>query len=476
MHSSRTKDLAALCWANPFSEQRGIIEMRLLGEAYKPVVQAGGGGIFSPNLSYILKSCSEALERGNTFPEYEELVAFEIYHSLGNDFDELITHPGKTPLVWNRYIKQWNRFFPDPAYQPAGFDRETLFALFFQIRRAFHWIFNYVIGSSEEAIRLRSRIWESIFSHDLHRYVSGFHKEMNSVHTLITGPSGTGKSLVAKAIGMSRFIPFDTATRRFVSNPEESWFPVNIAVLPELLLESTLFGHAKGSFTGAYSDQAGLFESAGVHGVLFLDEIGDASSAAQAKLLTVLQDRKFQRVGETHSRTALCRVITATNRNLEQAVVEKQFRQDLYFRLSADRIETVPLRKLTGGRTDSLKPMVIFITSKLLGASWTPDVVDTALQFIDDRLGPDYQWPGNFRELEQCLRNFLIHRDYAPVRFEGNADGTLEELLVARKPGADQLLGMYAKALYRESGSYKAVGKILGVDQRTAKKYVDQKG
>lgn len=473
MNTEATQALAALCWANPFGDARCEIEKRILGTAYKPVQQAGGRGVFSPNLALVLRQCEEALSRGNVFPEFAEIAAFAIYHELSSDLDGLISGKTAAQAVWRKFIQHWRRYFPPDSPQPEGFDQKTLFALFYQIRRAFHWIFIYVIGSSEDAIRMKERIWESIFSFDLKRYVRGFHQEMNDIHSLITGPSGSGKGLVAKAIGMSRFIPFSEEKETFLTDPATSYFSVNIAVLPEQLLESVLFGHAKGAFTGAYSDHAGLFESTGPHGVLFLDEIGEASGAAQAKLLTVLQDRQFQRVGETRSRTARCRVITATNRNLEEQVANKKFREDLYFRLTADRIETVSLSRLIAGKTGALKPMVIHITSRLLKESWTPDVVDLSLQFIDKHLGPGYPWPGNFRELEQCLRNFLIHQDYAPIRFKTPVADSLEAALIEKKPAADALLRLYAKALYKESGSYKSVGKVLGVDQRTAKKYVD---
>jgi DNA-binding NtrC family response regulator len=295
---------------------------------------------------------------------------------------------------------------------------------------------------------------------------------MNDVHSLITGPSGSGKGIVARAIGLSRFIPFDLTKGRFIADPEAAFFSVNVAVLPEQLLESVLFGHAKGAFTGAYSEHVGLFESTGENGALFLDEIGEAGGAAQAKLLTVLQERQFQRVGETQSRKAYGRVIAATNRNLEAAVASGTFREDLFFRLSADRLETVALKVLIGGKVESLRPMVNHITRKLLHESWTSEVVAESLQFIENRLGIDYPWPGNFRELEQCLRNFLIHRDYRPVCF-GDAKGqSLENHLIKLQPTADELLRIYAKALYKGSDGYKAVGVTMGVDQRTAKKYV----
>ena len=465
-------DLASLCWVNPFGAERARLEKRLMGQAYKPIRQTGGGEDLTPNLSPLLQQFEDALALETRAPEYPEVASFVIYHELIDELDQLILEPQKTRQVWKSFLAHWDRYFDDPAHQPELFDQATLFALLYQIRRAFHWIFHFVIGSGAEAIRLRERIWESIFSHDLRRYVDGFHREMNDVHSLITGPSGSGKGLVARAIGLSRFIPFDPVHGTFTANPESAFFSVNVAVLPEQLLESVLFGHAKGSFTGAYKDHVGLFESTGPNGALFLDEMGEMTGAGQAKILTVLQERRFQRVGETETRTAYGRVIAATNRNLEEAVASGRFREDLYFRLSADRLETVPLKSLIGGKIDALRPMVNYITKNLLHESWTSEVVDEALHFIDKRLGAHYPWPGNFRELEQCLRNFLIHRDYQPVQFREAGGSSLEKSLLESRLSAEELLHRYAKALYNESGGYKAVGEAMGVDQRTAKKYV----
>lgn len=463
---SKATTLASLCWINPFSRRRQELEAQLLNGGQ------GAGERFHWSTQALLELCEEVIKQEPTGKEYSEIVSFTIYHRLGQDLDQLVANPEEASRVWAKHSRLWNTYYRDSNQLPA-FDASTQFALFYQIRRAFHWIYRYVIGSSEEAVNLRYRIWESIFSADLNRYVNGFHTEMNDVHTLITGPSGSGKGVVARAIGMARYIPFDPASRTFVTDPEASFLTVNVAALPDQLLEAELFGHSKGAFTGASRARAGFFESAGEHGALFLDEIGEAGASAQAKLLTVLQDRQFQRVGETRSRRAQGRVIAATNRNLEKSVASGTFREDLYFRLSADRLEMVALKDLIGGKMDALRPMVDHITRKLMRESWTKTVVADSLQFIEDRLGKDYPWPGNFRELEQCLRNFLIHQDYKPIRITDSPGKTLDDVLGETELDAEGLLRRYAKTLHARHGTYKKVGEIMGVDQRTAKKYVD---
>jgi transcriptional regulator of acetoin/glycerol metabolism len=463
---SKASTLASLCWINPFSRHRQELEEQLLN---------GGQGSrdrFQWSTKALLDLCEEVIREEPDGKEYAEIVSFTIYHRLAQDLDQLVANPAEASRVWAKHSRLWNTYYKRRKNLPA-FDAQTQFALFYQIRRAFHWIYRYVIGSSEEAIKLRYRIWESIFSADLNRYVNGFHREMNDVHTLITGPSGSGKGVVARAIGMARYIPFDPASRTFVTDPETSFLTVNVAALPDQLLEAELFGHSKGAFTGASRARSGFFESAGEHGALFLDEIGEAGASAQAKLLTVLQDRQFQRVGETRSRQAQGRVIAATNLDLEKAVASGAFREDLYFRLSADRLEMVTLKDLIGGRIEALRPMVDHITRKLMRESWSPAVVGDSLQFIEDRLGKDYPWPGNFRELEQCLRNVLIHQDYKPIRITDSPDKTLDDVLGEVDLDAEGLLRRYAKTLYRRLGTYKKVGEMMGLDQRTAKKYVD---
>src|SRR5262249_54292501 len=153
------------------------------------------------------------------------------------------------------------------------------------------------------------------------------------ITTLITGPSGTGKDLVAEAIGLSRYIPFDPKRQCFEEDFGGAFHPVNLAALPSELIESELFGHCKGSFTGAVQDRAGWLEICkGTHSV-FLDEIGDLAPALQVKLLRVLQNRTFQRVGETTIRRFEGKVIAATNRDLGLEVQAGRFRRDLYYRL-----------------------------------------------------------------------------------------------------------------------------------------------
>lgn len=205
---------------------------------------------------------------------------------------------------------------------------------------------------------------------------------------LIRGESGTGKELVANAIHYNS----PRASRPFIK--------VNCAALPETVLESELFGHEKGAFTGALATRKGRFELA--HGgTIFLDEIGDFSPATQIKLLRVLQEREFERVGSVETIKTDVRVIAATNRNLEQLIEEGTFRQDLYYRLNVFPIYIPPLRERRG----DILLLADFFVEKYARANHK-GVRRISTPAIDMLMS--YHWPGNVRELENCIERAVV--------------------------------------------------------------------
>jgi DNA-binding NtrC family response regulator len=206
--------------------------------------------------------------------------------------------------------------------------------------------------------------------------------EHSEATVLLTGESGTGKEVVARAVHAR-------SPRR--GGP---FVAVNCGALPGDLLESELFGHVRGAFTGAVRDREGRFEVA-VGGTLFLDEVAEMPVQLQVKLLRVLQERAFERVGESQSRRADSRIIAATNADLKRAVLEGRFREDLYYRLRVVPIEIPPLRE----RREDIEPLATFLLARV-GARQ-----GRALRFSPDalRLLLRYPWPGNVRELENAL-------------------------------------------------------------------------
>jgi Nif-specific regulatory protein len=204
---------------------------------------------------------------------------------------------------------------------------------------------------------------------------------------LLRGESGTGKELVANAIHYNS----PRANNPFVK--------LNCAALPDNLLESELFGHEKGAFTGAVRQRKGRFEMAN-NGTIFLDEIGETSAAFQAKLLRVLQEKEFERVGGTDTIAVNVRIIAATNRNLEEEVANYRFREDLYYRLNVMPMHLPALRE----RMEDIPELAEFMTQKLSQTQRRDiTITDSAI-----RLMMDYSWPGNVRELENTLERAAV--------------------------------------------------------------------
>jgi nitrogen regulation protein NR(I) len=218
------------------------------------------------------------------------------------------------------------------------------------------------------------------------------------VSVLIRGETGTGKELIARAI----YQHSDRANAPFIA--------INCAAIPETLLESELFGHERGAFTGADVRRIGRFEQAD-RGTIFLDEIGDMTPGTQVKLLRVLQNKMIQRIGGKETISVDVRVITATHRDLEAAIREKQFREDLYYRLNVVVITLPPLRD----RREDIPDLVRYFLGKLgpeLGSA-SPSIHPEAVDFLQAQ-----SWPGNVRELENVIRKALLAAQGYTINFD----------------------------------------------------------
>ena len=244
-----------------------------------------------------------------------------------------------------------------------------------QLKRALkqRYNFEHIIGKSEPMLRI----------FDLVAQVAPSRSTI-----LLQGESGTGKELIAKAIHMNS----PRHNRAFV--------PVNTGSMPADLLESTLFGHVKGAFTSAVVSKKGLFEVAD-RGTLFLDEIGTMSMETQAKILRVLQDRKFMHLGGVNEIQVDVRIIAATNVNLQQAVKEGKFREDLFYRLNVITIDLPPLRQ----RKNDVPLLAEYFIQKFAKENDRPP-----LRVTPEALRPlmDYEWPGNVRELENVIERAVV--------------------------------------------------------------------
>lgn len=272
---------------------------------------------------------------------------------------------------------------------------------------------------------------------------------------MIYGESGTGKELVARAVHRLS----ERATKPFVS--------VSAGALPETLLESELFGYEKGAFTGAMTAKPGRFEMAN-GGTLFLDEIGDITPAVQVKLLRVLQERTFERLGGTRSIEVDVRVVAATNRDLQQLIADGTFREDLFYRLNVVPVTIPPLRK----RPEDIPSLVAHFLTKFgaHGRSISPETM---------RALAEYQWPGNVRELENTIERMVIlsHHDEigvedlpAEVRAGVSVCDAGSRCFVLPELGLDleeTELDFIKQALERSGGSAPKAAKLLGLTTKT---------
>ncbi len=309
--------------------------------------------------------------------------------------------------------------------------------------------------------------------HQFHKLV-GKSKKMQEIYSLIedladlettvliTGESGTGKDMVARALhysGRRAFKPFVT---------------VNCSALTESLLESELFGHVKGAFTGAVRDKQGRFEVAN-GGTLLLDEIGDISPYIQLKLLRVLQEKEYERVGESIPRRANVRVVACTNRDLREKVIKGEFRQDLYYRLKVVEIHMPPLRQ----RLEDM-PLLIDHFLRLFNAQFKKQIEGVSTEVLQRFM--NYPWPGNVRELEHVLEHAfvvchgrVISLDHLPAELRGFVD---------RPPNPpDKALGgkgyesqLILEALQRCRWNKTKAAEALGIDRRSLFRKMEKTG
>jgi len=280
---------------------------------------------------------------------------------------------------------------------------------------------------------------------------------------LITGESGTGKELFAKAI----FANSKRHNMPFVS--------INCGAMVETLLESELFGHAKGSFTDASSDKKGLFQVAD-GGTIFLDEIGLTTKSFQMKLLRVLQEREIRRVGDTRNINADARVIAATNETQEEKVKDQSFREDLYYRLSVFPIHLPPLRDRTGDIPLLLKYFLDKSSAKL-GKTFRPEK-----EFVD--VLSKYNWPGNIRELENIVERSVLLADSTLIKANNLPDSLLNFDGCDAATGDRELRSVIDEAqrnhiirvLEETNGNKKLTSRILDIDPATLYRKMEKLG
>lgn len=486
--------ISEITFCNPFMPRRVELEKKLLGKRWQPVDRASmtmGGRFVTPNVPLIMEMARALAEQTRAYASsirrskslslhYRDTVAYFLYQDTAPDLDKLLETEAESDsetgsgcaTAYKRFVQSISRYFP--RMEDFGHSHAHTFESFYQLRRAHHHVARYMIGRSQASFALRARVWQSIVTHDMRRFQRSLYNRLGDVVTLITGPSGSGKELVARAIGLSRFIPYDEEKGRFATNYARAFYPLNLSTLSPTLLESELFGSRKGSFTGALQDRVGYFEACGAHGTVFLDEIGEITPEIQVKLLRVLQVRQFQRLGDTTILHFRGKLMAATNRDLAIEIEAGRMREDFYYRICSDQVNTPSLRMILDEDYGELGYLVRYIAGKVAGEGEADSLGDEVLQGVERNLGRDYAWPGNFRELEQCVKNFLIHGNYRPSPVSDAAKNH-RAWFEKGEATAQEMLRTYTRQVHTSSRSIEETARRLDLDRRTVKKYLGER-
>ena len=462
-------------FSNPFSDERSELDLQLAGGGESDREQLLQSAIASviERVRGLVRSgkASLALYGGEDREWLAKGLLFAHYHNYLAAFDELILRQqreGDAPCAVP-FSGELLTLLREHGFKEA--ETRHYFAFFYQLRRAFFFI-NQLVGQSPAMRSLRRALWNNTFTYDARRYEAKLWNRMEDFSTLLLGETGTGKGAAAAAIGRSGYIPFDQKSGRFAESFTRNFIAINLSQFPEALIESELFGHRKGAFTGAVDHHQGILSRCVPHGAIFLDEIGDVSVPVQIKLLRVLQERSFCPVGSHESKPFRGRIIAATNHSLTELRRNGNFRDDFYYRLCSDVIEVPTLRRQLREDPRSLDALLHFLLLRILGSA-DSELVSAIRQALRRDLPANYPWPGNVRELEQAVRRVLLNGSYGGDPFALPAAGEdLQELADGAELSAQELLTRYCRQLHQRFGTYEEVARRTQLDRRTVKKYL----
>jgi len=465
-------------FSNPFGPEREELDRRIAGGSERVPSDILVGRAIARVLDRVARLEAEGQADLRLFsPEEGQLVQsallFDVYYRFIDAFDQLILQQIEAgdvpcPVSFAGEVLALLR--------RRGFSAEEsrrFLAFFYQMRRAFYFIHHSLVGQSPSMGRLRCHLWNNVFTSDIRWYERFLWNRMEDFSTLILGETGSGKGAAAAAIGRSGFIPFDDKKGCFTESFTRNFIGLNLSQFPEALIESELFGHKKGAFTGAIEDHQGVFARCTPHGAIFLDEIGEVAVPVQVKLLQVLQERTFSPVGSREKRRFSGRVIAATNRSLDALRQQGTFRDDFFYRLCSDIVAVPPLRLRLQEDPAELEILLEHVVRRTLGEA-SHDLTASIRDILERDLGRDYSWPGNVRELEQAVRRIILTRGY-----RGEAEPSPSDLSDCLHRGIDdesldaqELLAAYCAVLYRRHGTFEAVARRTRLDRRTVKKYI----
>jgi DNA-binding NtrC family response regulator len=344
---------------------------------------------------------------------YRGAALYALFEQYRVQLQRLITTDAVDVPFYDDFVESRRFLFGYPGLsvpEPAH-----LLALFYQARRAWWFASSTILGAAPSAAAARLAIWRANMAIDPRVYADDLYRRMDAIPVLITGETGTGKDLAATCVGRSRYIPFDVGARRFVRRYSDDFHVKSLCEVPGELLASALFGHKRGSFTGATTDEQGLFGLPKPYGSLFLDEVGEMPEHVQAKLLRPLQNREYVPIGETAPRPIHGRLIFATHRDLEARCREGSFRDDLFERMNGFPIQMPSLRQMLAEAPGELRAYVrAFVATKVA----RPDRVETWTERVVTSIQanrPGYAWPRNLRELSHYTERCILGDVHAPA-------------------------------------------------------------
>ncbi|BBO68180.1 Fis family transcriptional regulator [Desulfosarcina alkanivorans] len=467
-------------YANPFSDRRSRVDLEIAGLFPGRTDRRG----FGETLARVRRHIQRLEETGRaTLTAYghrdRQLLTssflFDLFHRFTDQFDRLIIDQ----------LNAGDRSLPVPFAGAVidlligwGFDGEMArryLAMCYQLRRAFFFIDKHLKGRSESMRRLRESLWNNVFTHDMDLYHRYLWNRMEDFSTMLLGETGSGKGTAAMAIGRSGFIPFDEKKGCFDQSFTRSFIALNLSQYPETLIESELFGHRKGAFTGAVEDYEGVFDRCSPFGAILLDEIGEVGEPIQIKLLQVIQERIFRRVGDHRARPFRGRVIAATNLPAEQLLGGQAMRKDFFYRLCSDLIVVPSLARRIHEDPNELQDLLQIVIERIVGVP-SKELTSMVKAQIHHTPGLAYPWPGNVRELEQAARRILMKQDYTPMPPESPSSPAawLQTGFQRQDMTARALVAGYCLMLHQQHQTIEAVARITGLDRRTAKKHIEE--
>jgi transcriptional regulator with AAA-type ATPase domain len=470
--------VSSAAFANPFSEERYELDLKIAGRFRNEDERA----------AFLTRAVSDRVQKleregsatllgytGDDRGVMRNVFLFEAFHRFYEKLDQVIvdqTRAGDNPVRVG-FASEALALLARRGFSPA--ESLRFFGIFFQLRRAFFFIQRGLTGESRCMREFRRHLWDNVFTHDVSWYDRYLWNRMEDFSTLLLGETGTGKGTAAAAIGRSGFVPFDETSGRFAVSFTRSFIALNLSQYPESLIESELFGHKKGAFTGAVDAHEGVFARCSPHGAIFLDEIGDVSPPVQIKLLQVLQERTFSPVGSHDKLRFHGRVIAATNQSLEGLRDQKRFREDFFYRLCSDVIRVPPLRQRLLESKAELDDLLEHLVTRMTGEP-AQELVRLVREVLHAGVGPDYGWPGNVRELEQAVRRILLTRRYETDHRAASRNAR-DDLVAGIDRGsldADALLSGYCTLLHQRHGTIEEVARRANLDRRTVKRYLSQ--